>query len=272
MTAKRGNAEIKAMGQIGNLLGKVGQHLWPTLKSAISSGVIDLQREFTTDNEIKEAIGRGFLFKKKKPILEYDIGKVSKDKLASLSLWDLKNLYPLFYQQAFGLYLDFPDELVPDGPDEFIWPICIPGIISNETVFRSGKLDIPRWRYAQNEQSLDSIMNLNHGRDAWMHSYIVLTKPNWEADDDLKNFSGSDIEVKKINVMMFRERWILGLFLTWLMGDRIDRKGRTLTGSRYLNGDVLSVHSQGTEGPVNVTFTGLHECDIFFGFRQVISI
>ena len=263
-----GNAEIKAMGQVGTLAGKVGQHLWPILKPAILSGAINLQKKFTTDAEIKTALRLGFFPQTTKSLISnLNIGNVSKGELAQLSAWDLKNIYPLFYQTAFGLLLDFPDELMPEGPEEFSWPFCIPGVISNDVVFQSGKLDIPRWKWT--DKPLDSVLDLNRGRDAWMHSYVGLCRPNWEADEDLKNLSANDIEEKKINVMMLRERLILGVFLFWLTGDHLDRKTITLAGSRSLDGNVPNAYWN--DDKLNVDWYNSDDAIDDLRSRQVVS-
>jgi hypothetical protein len=247
-----GNAEMKAMGRIATLAGKVGQHLWPVLKPSVASGEIDLQKNFVTDAEVRAAIRRGFLnsSQEREANLDLNIGHVSKDELVHLSVWDLKHLYQLFYSDIFGLYLEFPDELMPEALDEFAWPICVPGIISNEGTYQSGNLNIPRWKWTN--KSLDEELDLTRWRDAWTRSFIVRVKANWEADEDLKNLSGNDVEKEKTNVMMFRERWILGAFLFWLTGEHLDRETVTLSGSRYRDGGVPLVDFNSSVGEVRV--------------------
>lgn len=251
---KTGNAEQqavvqRAMGQVGNFYGKIGQFIWPTLKQEILSGRIDLAK--LSDTEIKQAIRRGFFVQppNQKLDLGLNIGKVSKDELADLSIWDLKKLYSLYYQQVYGLFVDFPDELMPEASDEFAWPVCRLGIISAEASFNGGKLNLPRCKWT--DKVLDSVLKLDLGRDAWIHSFIVRVRPNWEADEDLKNLSGNDIENKRIDVLMLPERLELGNFLNWLTGDYLDRNTITLTGSRYTDGLVPGVHQVGDKVDVD---------------------
>lgn len=261
---KNGNAEtMKGMGQFGNFSGKVNQHLWSVLKPEIEAGGLNLA-DFD-DTKTKQAIRRGFFVQK--PDLGLNIGKVKKAELADLSVWDLKKLYSLFYQQVFGLYLDFPDELMPEASDEFAWPVCVPGIISAEASFSGGKLNFPRWKCT--DKVLDSVLDLNRGRDALIHSYIVRARPNWEADEYLKHLSGNNIKSQGINVLMFRERLILGNFLDWLTGEKLDRKTRTLSGSRYVNGNVPYVFWH--EGRLNVYWSNPDDAYSSLRSRQAVS-
>ena len=189
------------------------------------------------------------------------------DELADLSVWDIKRLYGLFYQQAFGLYINFPDELMPEASDEFAWPVCVPGIISAEAAFNGGKLNSPRWKWT--DKTLDSVLDLNRGRDAWTHGYIVRVRPNWEGDEDLQNLSGNAIEKKGINVLMLRERIILGNFIDWLTGEKLDRETVTLTGSRYASGSVAIVGWGG--GELSVLWCDPDDANARLRSRQVVS-
>lgn len=265
-----GNAEIKAMGQAVTLAGKVSQFFWPAIKPSVVKGKFDFRR-YNNDSEIMAALRRGFLMEKQEEeiMAGLHIGKVTKEELDGLSIWGRKNLYEVFYSQVFGSYLKFPNHLMPEALDEFAWPVCIPGIISNEVAYQSGKLNIPCWKWT--DKPLDEILVLDRGRDAWKHSYIIRVRPNWEADEDLKNISANDIEKEKTNVMMFRERWILGAFIFWLTGEHLDRKTITLTGSRSRVGGVPGVYFDPNTGRVHVYWTlpGYH-----FGLlrsRQAVS-
>lgn len=238
----------EAMGKFANFAEKVNQALWSAVKPAVEKGEFDFLK-FSTIPPVRSALRSAFLNPKAvsaEPDLGLNIGKVGKDELADLTVWDLKKLYSLFYLETYGLYLHFPDELlVPEASDEFSWPVCIPGIISNEISFSGGKNVPPHWKWTEN--SLDAVLDLSRGRDAWTHSYVVRVRPNWEADEDLKNISGNDIERRGLNVLMFRERLILGRFIFWLTGDHLDRKTITLTGSRFADGSIPSVDWCGDE-------------------------
>jgi len=267
---KYGNAELEALGKLGNLSGKVGQHLWSTLKPAMERDEFDF-KDFETDDAVRKALRRGFLKSKSncKLDLGLNIGKVSKQELAGLSVWNLKHLYELFYQQVFGLYVSFPDELMPEASNDFAWPACVPGIISSEISFNGGKLNMPRWKWT--DKILDAVLKLDRGRDAWSHSFIVRVRPNWEADDDLKNISGNNMEAKGVDVMMLRERLILGQFIFWLTSEHLDRQTVTLTGSRYSDGGVSSVDFHLRTGKVSIYSYHPDNANPNWRFRQVVS-
>ena len=267
---KYGNAEIKAMGHGANLSGKIAQLAWPAFKSELEQGRFDFSS--LKDSEVVAALRRGFLsqVEERKTNLGLNIGKVSKDELARLSVWDLKHLYQLFYLDNFGLFLGFPDELMPEAPDEFSWPVCVPGIISSEIAFRGVKFNLPPWKWT--DKPLDQVLDLERGRDAWMQSFIVRARPNWEADEDLKNLSANDIEKQGINILMFRERWILGSFLYWLTGDHLDRQTVTLTGSRALVGSVPRVFFDSGDGRVGVGSFPPDFSHDYLRARQAVSL
>ena len=266
-----GNAEaMKAMGQAMTLAGKVGSNFWPAIKPSVISGRFDFLK-FAKDSDVRDAIRRGFVPQApdRPPYLGLDIGKVTRDKLSSLSVWDHRDLYQDFYRDVFGRHVMFPDNLMPDAPEKFGWISCIPGI-SNETSFQSGRLDMPHWKWT--DQILDAVLNLNRGRDAWFHDFIVRVRPNWEADEDLKNICGKDMDERGTNVLMFRERWILGLYIFWLTGEHLDRKTVTLTGSRWSDGGVARVYFRPGDGEVSAGRVYPSSADGDWRFRQAVSL
>jgi len=267
---KHGNADIETVGLWANFSSVVGQALWPALKTSVGRGKFDFSK-YATVAAVRSVLRRAFLVDEiqRAANLGLNIGHVPKDEVADLSVWDMKHLHQLFYLNAFGLYLGFPDELMPEASDEFAWPICVPGIISNEVAFQSGKIDISRWKHTND--SLDSIMDSTRGRDAWLHSFIVRCRPNWEADEDMKNLSGDDIENAKTDVMMFRERLILGTFLFWLTGEHLDRETITLTGSRYRVGLVPHVDFYSDDRRVGVGWAVPDDAHDYLRSRQTVS-
>jgi hypothetical protein len=267
MSKEDGNTNDAVNKRWADFVGEVCQALWPALKPAIVSGKFDFKK-FDTISKKLAALRRGFLQQDKKTGTGLDIGKVTEEQMAKLSVWDMKNLYGLFYEQVFGLHVSFPDELMPEAPDEFAWPICIPGIMSNEAAYHSGKSDMPKRKY-NTDKPLDSIMQLDRGRDAWTHSYIVRTPADFEAGEKWKNLSGNDIDSKKINVLMFRERWILGLFIYWLTGLQLDRTVVTGTGSRDSDGYVVDVDWFGDKARVGWCIPD--DADDNLRFREAVS-
>jgi hypothetical protein len=239
------NGNATDYGRYADFVAKVNQALWSAVKPAVEKGEFDFSR-YSTIALVRDALRSGFLNPKAasaKPDLGLNIGKVGKDELADLTGWDIKKLYSLFYIEVYGSYLHFPDELIPEASDEFSWLSCVSGFISNEVSFSGGKNVPPHWKWT--DRSLDVVLDLTQDRDAWTHSYIVRVRPNWEADEDLKNISANEIESRGINVLMLRERLILGRFLFWLTGEHLDRKTITLTGSRYAVGFVPCVYWSG---------------------------
>lgn len=212
---------------------------------------------------------RNAFAKKGKPSLlsMLNIGHVTKEDLGKLSIWDLKMLYALFYEQVFGLLISFPNELMPEASSEFAWLICIPGIISNEAAYRSGKSELPKWKCTNDP--LDKVIQLDRGRDSWTHSYIVRTPADFEAGGKWKNISGNDIDKKGVNVLTFRERWILGLFIYWLTGEQLDRNVVTGTGSRNSVGFVVSVYW--IDGRLYVYWCSPDHALDFLRSREVVS-
>lgn len=265
-----GNAELKAIGQAMTLAGKVGSNFWSAIKPSVIRGEFDFLK-YAKDSEVRDAIRRGFLpqASDRLPYLGLNIGKVTKEGLARLSIWDHRDLYQDFYRDVFGRYVLFPDELMPEAPDEFGWISCVPGI-SNEIAFQGGHLNVPHWKWT--DQILDAVLNLNRGRDAWFRDFIVRMRPNWEADEDLKNICGNDMDKQGTNVLMFRERWILGLYIFWLTGEHLDRKTVTLTGSRYSGGSVAGVHFHPDTGKVNAYRCLPSYSYDYLRFRQAVSL
>lgn len=265
-----GNAKLIGPGKWANFQGKVSQNLWPALKPSVERGEFDLG-QYDSAPVIIKALRSGFLSQASDslPDLGLNTGKVSKEELAKLSVWELKHLQEFFYQQIFGLYVRFPDELMPEAPDELSWPICMLGNLTSEDTFRGGKLDPLRWKWTNNP--LDAELNLSRGRDAWKHSYIVRVRSNWEADEDMKNISGDDADAKNLNVLMLRERLYLGAFLFWLTGDHLDRKTVTLTGSRYSDGGVASVSFYPSNSKIRANRWNLSNAYDNLRFRQAVS-
>jgi hypothetical protein len=205
-----------------------------------------------------------------KPDLGLDIGKVSKEELAGLSVGDLVRLQEFFYEQVYGLYVQFPGVLIPQAPSEFGWPVCMLGNLTAEDAFNGGSLNLPRWKCT--DGPLDAELDLSRGRDAWRRSYVVLIRANWEADDDLKNICRIDMDKRGTDVLMFRERLHIGGFLFWLTGEHLDRKTVTLTGSRCLYGDLAGVYFNPADGKIVACRCRPTLANDRLRFRQAVSL
>jgi len=142
-----------------------------------------------------------------------------------------------FLYEIFNVEADFSEVLIPSAPDELVWPICVPKGITTEQAFSRGKRQFSIRKYTK--KSLDDVLDLSSGRDAWQNSYIVCVHPNVEADEDLKNLSANDIAAQKINTITLKERILLGRFLYWKKEIILDRKISTLcAGSCCSDGSV----------------------------------
>ncbi|HEX8974135.1 MAG TPA: hypothetical protein VF817_01440 [Patescibacteria group bacterium] len=269
MEGKNGNTTKEVNGTWADFVGRVCQALWSAFKPAVACGKFDFAK-FKTIDSVRSALRRGFLIEESSCVtdLGLSIGKVTKEQLAELSKWDLKNLYELFFQQVFDIHVSFPDELMPDAPDNY-WPICDVAGISNEALYQAAcRLDMPKWKWT--EGMLDAGMKLDRGRDADTRgSRVVCTPPDFEAGEKLKNISGNDIDKRGDDVLMFRERWILGLFIFWLTGLHLDKNVVTATGSRNSGGFVMCVYFSG--GGVDVYCYGPDRADDDLRFRVAVS-
>lgn len=145
-----------------------------------------------------------------------------------------------YYRKIHGLKVDFSGIKIPEAEDNFSWLICRPEKFFAERAFSGGKQLYPRWKYT--DKSLDDVLNMSFGRDGKVESYIVRVRPNWEADEDLKNLSVNQIAESKTNTLCLTERLLLGDFLYWKHHGHLDVDTVTpCSGSRYSDGFVPSV-------------------------------
>ena len=132
--------------------------------------------------------------------------------------------------------IDIPEPEVDDN--EHFWLSCIPGNFSTQRVYGGGMEQYSKEKFS--DESLDEILDLSFGRDAWNRPYIIRLQPNWEADEDLRDLSANMITERRINTATLKERCLLGDFLYWKHRKHLDSKSWTLcSGSRYwANGRV----------------------------------
>jgi len=199
--------------------------------------------------------------------LGIEIGKVTEEQLAGLSKWNMVRLYEVFYQQVFDLYVKFMFEraVFSEVPEEFDWPICIIGALSNEAIYDSGMSHISK------KKPLDIIIRLNQGRDLWTFNYIVYTPVDFDGSKKKVFASANKMKADNVDILMFRERWILGLFIHWLTGLHIDREGITFTGSRDLAGNVIGVGFNGG----HTIIVGIYNSSYIYNglyFRKAFSL
>lgn len=161
--------------------------------------------------------------------------------------------YEKYFWKIHGLKTDFSGIRIPKADDnDFPWFVCRPENFSPERAYSGGKKLYPKWKYT--DKPLDDVLNLSFGRDGETRPYIARFRANWEADENLANFSANMITEKGINTACLTERLILGDFLYWKFKRHIDVKNITLcAGSRYSDGRMPSVRWYGAGGEMRVS-------------------
>lgn len=149
-----------------------------------------------------------------------------------------------YYLEIHGLKVDFSGFKIPEAEDNFSWLICRPEKFFVKRAFSGGKQLYPRWKYTK--KSLDDVLDMSFGRDGKVEPYIVRVRPNWEADEDLKNLSANQIAESKTDTLCLTERLLLGDFLYWKHRKHLDVDTVTLcSGSRFSVGLVPFVDWSG---------------------------
>lgn len=145
-----------------------------------------------------------------------------------------------YYWKIHDLKTDFSGVSIPEAGDEFSWFICRPEKFFAERAFSGGKKLCFKWKWT--DKSLDDVLDMSFGRDGKTKPYIVRVRPNWEADEDLKNLSAIAVAERRINTVCLTERLLLGDFLYWNHEKHLDVKNTTFcTGSRVSDGSVPRV-------------------------------
>jgi len=146
--------------------------------------------------------------------------------------------YEKYYWKIHFLKVDFSGISIPVADNvQFSWFVCRPEKFFAERAFSGGKKLYPKWKWT--DKPLDGVLDLSFGRDGKQEPYIVRFHPNWEADENLANFSAIQIAEKRINTACLTERLILGDFLYWKFKKHLDINNWTLcSGSRVLDGRV----------------------------------
>lgn len=143
-----------------------------------------------------------------------------------------------YFWKIHRIRVDFAGVNIPKAEDdEFPWFVCKPENFSTEQAYGGGKRQYSKWRW--NKNPLDKELDLSFGRDGRQYPYIVRFRPNWEADESLKNISAETILKKEINTGTLKERLLLGDFLYWKYRGHLDMNNATLCScSRCNDGDV----------------------------------
>lgn len=152
------------------------------------------------------------------------------------------NEWEKYFYKIHQLKVDFAGVRIPEADDDdFPWFACIPENFSTERAYSGGKKLYDKWKWT--DRVLDDVLDLSFGRDSQKNPYIVRFHANWEADENLKNFSANTIAEKQINTSTLKERLLLGDFLYWKHKKHLDIENWTLcAGSRYSDGYVPRVY------------------------------
>lgn len=173
-----------------------------------------------------------------------------------------------YYLKIHRLKVDFSGIKIPEADDNFSWLICRPEKFFAERAFSGGKQLYPRWKCT--DKSLDNALNMSFGRDGKVEPYIVRVRPNWEADEDLKNLSANQIAESKTDTLCLTERLLLGDFLYWKHRKHLDVDTVTLCAcSRCSGGSVPSV--RWGSGKTRVYWYVTDFADDFLRSRQQFS-
>lgn len=143
-----------------------------------------------------------------------------------------------YFWEIHGLKTDFAGIRVPEADDnDFPWFVCRPENFSAERAYSSGKKLYPKWKWT--DKSLDDVLDLSFGRDGKTEPYIARFHANWEADENLANFSAKMIAEKGINTACLTERLLLGDFLFWKFKKHLDVVNWTLCAGSCCAGGLV---------------------------------
>lgn len=168
-------------------------------------------------------------FSKKKLFASLEIGKVTEGELLQLSVWELKALFGLFYQQVFGIFVSFRNNLMPKADEDFSWVVCIPPFyfLNNATKLKKEKEDV----FSERGAFLRALCEVFDFCEKNQDPFIVLTAG--EINATKKNRDNS-----KGNILTSLEYLILREFIRWLTGLHLDCGNAIITSSKSQEGEV----------------------------------
>ncbi len=116
-----------------------------------------------------------------------------------------------------------------------------------QKLFDKCKELFPCWKWT--DKSLDEVIDFSfQARTAKDGAYAIWVRDRVEADEELKNFSASDLKRQSIAGITLEERLVYELKYFKETGKHLDIKNITLcSGSRVSGGDVSSVDWSGAE-------------------------
>lgn len=153
-----------------------------------------------------------------------------------------------FYQDLFGIKLDFPSLQIPEKQKGFDRLIIIAKGMTPQRLFDKCKELFPCWKWT--DESLDEVVTYSDRR-AKDSPYAIWFRDQVEADEELKNLSANKLKKLKeqgIPGITLEERLIYELNYFKETGKHLDVENVTLcVGSRFSDGGMPSVRWDGGE-------------------------
>ena len=194
------------------------------LASAVIESIpVDLSQE-----EAQEWIGN-------KGMLSEGIRRILKREEESP---DLISDWQKFYQEVFGIKVDFSNLEIPERQKGFDRLIIIAKGMTSQRLFDKCQelFSCQKWT----DKSLDKVVNSE--RTAEKGPYAIWLRNRVEADEELKNLSADDLKKQSIIGITLEERLIYELKYFKETGKHLDIKSITLcSGSRFSDGFVPNV-------------------------------
>ena len=140
-----------------------------------------------------------------------------------------------FYNEFFGIDVDFSGVRIPDDPGGFCRIIGMTPNFSAQHIFDVCNQNFTCWKHAED-------LIVQSDRTTENGPYFIRVRDRVEADEELKNLSANALKNKCIPGITLEERLIFALKSFKETGKHLDIENWTLcSGSRFADGDVPSV-------------------------------
>jgi hypothetical protein len=163
------------------------------------------------------------------------IRQAFKDILGANGYEEILEQWIRFYQEVFGVTVDFSDLDIPGAKDGFNWLVVMLESLTPNKLFAKCKERFSCRRYTED---LDTVQSKRIAKK----TYAIWLRDRIEADEENKNKSADDCDKEGLNGITLEERLLLELFYHWRTGKHLDIENWTLcSGSRYSLGFVPDV-------------------------------
>jgi len=161
---------------------------------------------------------------------------------AKLDIEKLVKDWENFYQEVFGIKVDFYELPIPKHQPGFDRLIIVAEQMTPETLFNKCKELFPCWKWT--DKNLDEIVESE--RTTKNGAYAIWVRDRVEADEELKNLSANDSKKQDIPGITLEERLLYELKYFRETSKHLDVKNLTLcAGSRDDGGGVPGVSWDG---------------------------